>query len=154
MLDNSGNVKDAIVYDGFGNIISETNSAYRGNYAWTGRMFDVETDLQYNRARWYDSATGRWQSQDPLALDNDLNARTTTAGTVLESLSLAVTADDTTGDVTATITDTLTESLQTNGVSPFPNYLPLWRLNRLEELSPLNLREYPAEREDSCPTSN
>ncbi len=69
VLDNSGNVKDAIVYDGFGNIISETNSAYRGSYAWTGRMFDVETDLQYNRARWYDPTTGRWQSQDPLGFD-------------------------------------------------------------------------------------
>ena len=69
VLDNSGNVKDAIVYDGFGNIISETNSAYRGGYAWTGRQFDVETDLQYNRARWYDPATARWQSQDPLGFD-------------------------------------------------------------------------------------
>ncbi len=69
VLDNSGNVKDAIVYDGFGNIISETNSAYRGQYAWTGRMFNVETDLQYNRARWYDPSTGRWQSQDPLGFD-------------------------------------------------------------------------------------
>ncbi len=69
VLDNSGNVKDAIVYDGFGNIISETNSAYRGSYAWTGRMFDVETGLQYNRARWYDPTTGRWQSQDPLGFD-------------------------------------------------------------------------------------
>ncbi len=29
-------------------------------------MFDVETDLQYNRARWYDPATGRWQTQDPM----------------------------------------------------------------------------------------
>ncbi len=69
VLDNSGNVKDAITYDGWGNIISETNSAYRGNYAWTGRMLDVETGLQYNRARWYDSRTGRWQTQDPLGFD-------------------------------------------------------------------------------------
>ena len=69
VLDNSGNVKDAITYDGFGNIISETDSTYRGNYAWTGRQFDVETDLQYNRARWYDPTTGRWQSQDPLGFD-------------------------------------------------------------------------------------
>ncbi len=68
-LDNSGNVKDAVVYDGFGNIISETNSTYRGSYAWTGRMFDVETGLQYNRARWYDPGTGRWQSQDPMGLN-------------------------------------------------------------------------------------
>ncbi len=69
VLDNSGNVKDAITYDGWGNIISETNSAYRGNYAWTGRMLDVETGLQYNRARWYDPSTGRWQTQDPLGFD-------------------------------------------------------------------------------------
>jgi RHS repeat-associated protein len=66
VLDNSGNVKDAISYDGWGNIASETNSSYRGNYAWTGRQLDVETNLQYNRARWYDSATGRWQTPDPL----------------------------------------------------------------------------------------
>ncbi len=87
VLDNSGNVKDAIVYDGFGNVISETNSAYRGSYAWTGRMFDVETDLQYNRARWYDPATGRWQSPDPDGFDAGdsnlyryANCRPTTGG--------------------------------------------------------------------------
>jgi RHS repeat-associated protein len=62
VLDNTGTTKDAISYDGFGNITSESNSTYRGNYAWTGRQFDVETSLQYNRARWYDPATGRWQS--------------------------------------------------------------------------------------------
>jgi RHS repeat-associated protein len=69
VLDNSGNIKDAITYDGSGNITGETNSAYRGSYAWTGRLFDVETDLQYNRAPWYDPATGRWMSQDPLGFD-------------------------------------------------------------------------------------
>jgi RHS repeat-associated protein len=30
---------------------------------------DVETGLQYNRARYYDSSTGRWMSQDPLGFD-------------------------------------------------------------------------------------
>jgi RHS repeat-associated protein len=69
VLDSSANVKDAISYDGWGNIVSETNSAYRGEYGWTGRLFDAETDLQYNRARWYDPATGRWMSQDPLGFD-------------------------------------------------------------------------------------
>jgi RHS repeat-associated protein len=69
VLDNTGTVKDAISYDAFGNIISETNATYRGSYAWTGREFDVESDLQYNRARWYDPATARWMSQDPLGFD-------------------------------------------------------------------------------------
>jgi RHS repeat-associated protein len=69
VIDNSGAVKDAVAYDSFGNITSETNPDYRGHYAWTGREFDVETDLQYNRARYYDATTGRWISQDPLGFD-------------------------------------------------------------------------------------
>ncbi len=66
---SSGTVLDAISYDGFGRIASETNSSYRGRYAWTGRELDAEIDLQYNRARYYDANTGRWISQDPLGFD-------------------------------------------------------------------------------------
>ncbi len=69
MIDNSGAVKDAITYDAFGNITAETNPGERGRYAWAGRERDIETGLQYNRARYYDSATGRWMSQDPLGFD-------------------------------------------------------------------------------------
>src|SRR5262249_2097192 len=39
---------------------------YRGRFAWTSRELDSVTGLQYNRARWYDAATGRWMSQDPM----------------------------------------------------------------------------------------
>ena len=66
---NTGAVQDAITYDSYGNITSQTNPACLGRYAWTGREFDVETDLQYNRARYYDPSTGRWMSQDPLGFD-------------------------------------------------------------------------------------
>jgi RHS repeat-associated protein len=69
VLDGSGNVVDAINYDAYGNITSETNPADRGRYAWTGRELDAETGLQYNRARYYDATTARWMSQDPLGLD-------------------------------------------------------------------------------------
>ncbi|MFO0011411.1 MAG: RHS repeat-associated core domain-containing protein, partial [Planctomycetota bacterium] len=34
--------------------------------AYTGREFDRDVGLQYNRARWYDPTTGRWISQDPI----------------------------------------------------------------------------------------
>jgi len=64
VIDNSANVKDQITYDGWGNA-TQTNSTYGGRYLYTGREFDVETGLQYNRARYYDPATGRWLSQDP-----------------------------------------------------------------------------------------
>ena len=69
VINNAGAVKDSIAYDAYGNITSETNSTYRGNYAWTGRQLDAETKLQYNRARYYDSTTGRWITQDPMGFD-------------------------------------------------------------------------------------
>jgi RHS repeat-associated protein len=69
VIDGSAVVKNSITYDGFGNITAETDSNYRGRYAWTGREIDVEIKLQYNRARYYDTATGRWMSQDPLGFN-------------------------------------------------------------------------------------
>jgi RHS repeat-associated protein len=66
VTDGSGVVKDTITYDAYGNITSETDPSWGGLYKWSGRQVDVETGLQYNRARWYDPTTGRWTSQDPL----------------------------------------------------------------------------------------
>jgi RHS repeat-associated protein len=57
-------------YDGFGNLPpTQSFNATTGRYGWTGREFDTETGLQYNRARYYDATTGRWTSQDPLGFD-------------------------------------------------------------------------------------
>jgi RHS repeat-associated protein len=68
VIDNSGAVKDSAAYDAFGNV-SESAPSYRGWYAWTGRQLDAATGLQYNNARWYNPAMGRWVSQDPLGFD-------------------------------------------------------------------------------------
>src|SRR5262245_36228830 len=68
VIDNSGAVLDSLVYDGFGRI-TESDPEYGGRYKWTSREFDVETGLQFNRARYYDADTGRWISQDPLGFD-------------------------------------------------------------------------------------
>ncbi len=70
ILNSTGGVIDSLAYDAFGNILpGETDATKRGDYAWTGREYDVETGLQYNRARWYDPTTGRWLTQDPLGFD-------------------------------------------------------------------------------------
>ena len=47
-----------------GNVTSGDTSKTR--YLFTSREFDTATDLQYNRARWYDPEVGRWLSEDPL----------------------------------------------------------------------------------------
>jgi RHS repeat-associated protein len=69
VTDNSGVLKDTIFYDGFGKTLSQSNSTYTGRYTFTGREYDTQTGLQYNRARWYDPGSGRWITQDPLGFD-------------------------------------------------------------------------------------
>jgi RHS repeat-associated protein len=69
IVNNSATSLDTISYDSSGKITSQSNSANLGRYAYIGREFDVETNLQYNRARYYDPSTGRWMSQDPLGFD-------------------------------------------------------------------------------------
>ena len=84
VLDGRGQVLDALTYDAYGDILTETDPTQRGRYAWTGRELDAETGLQYNRARWYDPTVGRWISQDPMGFaagDSNLYRYVTNAPT-------------------------------------------------------------------------
>jgi RHS repeat-associated protein len=71
IVDNDGNVVNHKAYDSFGRVTSETNTAAAADviFGYTGREFDSETGLQYNRARYYDAATGRFISTDPIGFD-------------------------------------------------------------------------------------
>ena len=62
-----------IKYDSYGNVISESNPALKTRYKYTGREFDAETELQYNRARYYDAAIGRFIAEDPIGLMDGVN---------------------------------------------------------------------------------
>jgi RHS repeat-associated protein len=79
--DNLGTVRDLLTYDSqtdtttvanhrvfdaYGKLTSETNSAVDHLFGFTGRQFDEGTGLQNNLNRWYDAAVGRWLSQDPI----------------------------------------------------------------------------------------
>jgi RHS repeat-associated protein len=65
LIDNAGNNVSQIDYDSFGRVVSQTGSVdFR--YGYTGREQDNETGLDYYRARYYDSAVGRFISEDPL----------------------------------------------------------------------------------------
>lgn len=56
----------SVRYGAFGNVIAETGAGELGRYAWTGREWDAEIEMQYNRARYYDPTNGRWVTQDPM----------------------------------------------------------------------------------------
>lgn len=79
VVDNSGVVRQHVVFDSFGRrlrevdydaagaqIASSNAAAIDELFGYTGRDWDADVGLQYNRARWYDPSTGRWMSQDPI----------------------------------------------------------------------------------------
>jgi RHS repeat-associated protein len=53
------------VYDAFGQVNSHTGAA-TSIFLFTGRYREDATDLQWNLNRWYDPATGKWISEDPI----------------------------------------------------------------------------------------
>ena len=66
-----GALVNTYVYDSFGR---QTTSTYTltNPLHYTGREFDSETGLYYYRARYYDSVTGRFLSEDPARSDLNL----------------------------------------------------------------------------------
>jgi len=59
-------------YDSFGNLVA-TSGSIVNNFRYTGREFDTETNLYYYRVRYYDPATGRFLSGDPLGFFPGVN---------------------------------------------------------------------------------
>ncbi len=66
VTDGSATVTGTYSYDVFGAIRAQTGTS--GNYwQFTGEQRDVSENLYYLRARYYDSATGRFLGRDPMA---------------------------------------------------------------------------------------
>jgi len=72
LIDNSANVDNHLTYDSYGQVTSETNSNVDTLFLFTARPYDPDSVLQYNSARWYDLAAGRWISPDPIQADINL----------------------------------------------------------------------------------
>ncbi|BCN29431.1 cellulose binding domain-containing protein [Anaeromicropila herbilytica] len=62
---NSGTVKAEIGYDEFGNVENPDDIGTNGNiFSYTGHVYETESSLLYVKARYYDSKTGRFISED------------------------------------------------------------------------------------------
>ena len=62
---SNGSDVDHIVYDPYGNIVTQTNAADGDRFLFAGMEYDSTTGLYYDHARYYDSVVGRFVSQDP-----------------------------------------------------------------------------------------
>jgi RHS repeat-associated protein len=64
VIDSNGVVKNHLVYDSFGRVVSESNSSVEFRFGYTGRELDEETGLTYYRTRYYDAEVGRFIGED------------------------------------------------------------------------------------------
>jgi RHS repeat-associated protein len=72
LTNSSGTITDAYTYESFGSLAASTGST-TNPFRFTGREFDPETGLYYYRARYYDSAIGRFLSEDPIRFRAGMN---------------------------------------------------------------------------------
>jgi RHS repeat-associated protein len=66
VVSSAGSNLDHIAYDGFGNIVSESNSGNGDRFKWTAREWDGTSGLQFNRGRYLEPSVGRWSQLDPI----------------------------------------------------------------------------------------
>ena len=67
IANTSGTVIDHVVYDSYGDILSETSPSNGDRFKFAGMEFDSTTGIYYDHARYYDPNTGRFVTQDPKA---------------------------------------------------------------------------------------
>jgi RHS repeat-associated protein len=66
LTDSSGSVAASYSYDAFG-VPTTAAPSVTNPFTYTGREYDAKGGLYYNRARYYEPATGGFISQDPIA---------------------------------------------------------------------------------------
>ncbi|MGL4942016.1 MAG: RHS repeat domain-containing protein, partial [Thermoguttaceae bacterium] len=74
VVKNDGSVAAHLEYNAFGKLLTKLESA-ETILAYTGKLTDTTTGLQWNINRWYDASVGKWASEDPIGFrgrDNNL----------------------------------------------------------------------------------
>jgi RHS repeat-associated protein len=66
VADGSGNVLKNIIYDSFGNIISDSDPIFKVPFGFAGGLHDKDTNLIRFGFRDYDPDIGRWTAKDPI----------------------------------------------------------------------------------------
>jgi RHS repeat-associated protein len=69
IIKSDGTVADHLEYNSFGILISVTKNPESTFFAYTGKLTDKNSDLQWNINRWYDANVGRWVSEDPIGFN-------------------------------------------------------------------------------------
>ena len=64
--DSSHNIVKEVVYDSYGNILSDSNEAFSVPFGFAGGLYDSDTKLTRFGYRDYDAYSGKWTAKDPI----------------------------------------------------------------------------------------
>ncbi len=65
LSNSTGMLANTYIYDGYGKLVTSTGTL-ANPFRHSGREFDSETGIYFDRARYYDPKTGRFISEDPV----------------------------------------------------------------------------------------
>lgn len=66
VTDSSHNIVKEIVYDTYGNIVTDSNPTFNVSFGFAGGLYDEDTKLTRFGYRDYDAYTGKWTAKDPI----------------------------------------------------------------------------------------
>jgi len=69
ITDSNHNIIKEITYDTFGNILSDSNEAFKIPFGFAGGLQDSDSGLVRFGYRDYDPFTGKWTAKDPIGFD-------------------------------------------------------------------------------------
>jgi len=72
LSNGAGALAKTYTYDSYGKLTASTGTL-TNQFQYTGREFDSETGLYFNRARYYDPQVGRFISEDPVGFLGGIN---------------------------------------------------------------------------------
>ncbi len=68
LVEYDGDIAATYSYDTYGNVMALVGSVTDSRFFYTCQEYDLSTDLYYYNARWYDSAIGKFVSEDPTGI--------------------------------------------------------------------------------------
>ena len=73
VVNDAGTLIEHIAYSPFGQQTAQSSGSAVSLFGYTGTYTDPVTTFQLHGLRWYDPATQRWMTQDPLGLVAGMN---------------------------------------------------------------------------------
>jgi RHS repeat-associated protein len=67
--DTAGTIVKEVLYDTFGNVLSDSDPDFKVPFGFAGGVYDTDTKLTHFGYREYDAYSGKWTAKDPILFE-------------------------------------------------------------------------------------